>query len=430
MIITLALLLSACDEGGSGVDPVETSSVIINELMARNVSTITDELGDYDDWVELYNASAAAIDVGGYTVTDDLDDPVKATIAINSPEETTIPAGGYLLLWIDNDPQQGPTHIGFNISGDGEEFGIYNESGDLVDAITFGPQNDDISYGRLPDASDQWVFLLPSPNMVNVDQAPNLPPTIRKTQHSPAIPFEDDIVEVTTEVTDEFGIASVQLHYQVDGGDIVDIDMTDEGFTAYRATIPAAPASSLTEYYITATDTDGEMATDPRFIETHKYNYTVLDVPDFGPLYINELMAANSEVIVDEYDDFDDWIEIYNAGAEAVDLGGMYITDDLDEPTLYQIPFGHSDETTVPAGGFLLLWADKELHEGAHHVNFKLSSNGESVGLYASDLSGNVLLDAVNFPALVSNQAYGRTVDGGATLQTLDHPTPGTSNDQ
>jgi Lamin Tail Domain len=428
LILALTLFITACEEGDSGVDPVENYSIVINEVMARNADTIADEDGQYDDWVELYNASASDIDIGGFTVTDNLDDPVKWTISINNPEISTIPAGGYLLLWADNDQGQGANHLGFSLSGEGEEFGLYDLNGNLVDAISFGPQNEDVSYGRLPDANDHWVFLVPSPAAVNSVQAPNMPPAIQDTQRSPSVPLANESVDITAVVTDEFGVGAVQLHYRIDGGEFAPVEMTDEGENLYRATIPAQPATSEVQYYVTAIDTDDETSSDPRFAPTSNYSYTVLEVPDVGPLYINEIMAANSEVIPDEYGDFDDWIEIYNSGDEAVDIGGMYITDDLEEPTFYQIPLGHSIETTVPAGGFILLWADKELDEGPLHVNIKLSADGESVGLYESDEKANTLLDAFNFPSLDSNEAFGRTEDGGAVLQTLETPTPGSSN--
>ncbi|MDP8203857.1 MAG: hypothetical protein P9L95_04940, partial [Candidatus Tenebribacter mawsonii] len=47
-------------------------------------------------------------------------------------------------------------------------------------------------------------------------------------------------------------------------------------------------------------------------------------------LVINEFLASNDFGAVDENGDHDDWIEIYNAGDEAIDIGGMYITDNLE----------------------------------------------------------------------------------------------------
>ncbi|RKZ92433.1 MAG: hypothetical protein DRQ40_08745, partial [Gammaproteobacteria bacterium] len=57
-------------------------------------------------------------------------------------------------------------------------------------------------------------------------------------------------------------------------------------------------------------------------------------------LFINEFMADNDSVIQDNVGDYHDWIEVYNAGSSAVDLGGMYLTDTLAEPSKWMIPYG------------------------------------------------------------------------------------------
>ena len=143
-------------------------------------------------------------------------------------------------------------------------------------------------------------------------------------------------------------------------------------------------------------------------------------------LYINELMASNSTTIVDESGDFDDWIEIYNAGSSDVNLAGYYISDDPSTPSLWQIPATNATLTTVPAGSFLLLWADKDLADGANHINLKLSSGGETLALRLPD--GNTLVDAVSFGAQNTDVSYGRVEDGMSYFQNFPQSTPGVSN--
>ena len=77
--------------------------------------------------------------------------------------------------------------------------------------------------------------------------------------------------------------------------------------------------------------------------------------PIHAQLTINEFMADNGSTIADENGDFDDWIEIHNAGNVPVDIGGYFISDDAAEPTAWQIPNVNPSLTTIPAGGFLLL---------------------------------------------------------------------------
>ena len=126
-------------------------------------------------------------------------------------------------------------------------------------------------------------------------------------------------------------------------------------------------------------------------------------------LFINEFMASNSSAsgIYDSQGDYDDWIEIYNLGDTSVNMAGMYLTDDLANPTKWQIPSGYSSQTTIPAGGFLVFWADDEITEGpAIHTNFKLSGSGEQIGLFDTD--GITEIDAVVFGEQTTNISYGR----------------------
>ena len=118
-------------------------------------------------------------------------------------------------------------------------------------------------------------------------------------------------------------------------------------------------------------------------------------------ILINEFMAANDTVYPDnaDFDDYSDWIELHNASGAEVDLEGYYLTDDLTAPTKWAFPAGAS----IEAGGFLVVRADgfdagpgESFLRGYHpfgtdfitrryHTSFKLSSEGEAVGLFQSD---------------------------------------------
>ncbi len=143
-------------------------------------------------------------------------------------------------------------------------------------------------------------------------------------------------------------------------------------------------------------------------------------------LVINELMAGNSNFITDAQGDSDDWIEIYNPGSQAINIAGMYLTDNISNPTKWQIPNSNPSITTIFPQGFLLIWADAETTEGVLHADFKLSSDGEEIGLFESD--GGTLIDSVTFSPLPDNISYGRLPDGGDKWQIFDIPTPGQSN--
>jgi hypothetical protein len=158
--------------------------------------------------------------------------------AIAPRSSVIIEPGGYLLFWADNDEGQGPTHTNFKLSKDGEEVGLYDRDGaTLIDGISFGQQYGDVSYGRLPDGNDNWVFFS------NSTATPNQP------------------------------------------------------------------------------------------------NFGSIGGPTQG-LFINEFMADNDSTIQNpDGSGYPDWIELYNAGLNAIDLGGMYLTDDMNDPTKWMIPF-------------------------------------------------------------------------------------------
>ncbi|MDD3876795.1 MAG: CotH kinase family protein [Bacteroidales bacterium] len=142
-------------------------------------------------------------------------------------------------------------------------------------------------------------------------------------------------------------------------------------------------------------------------------------------LHINEFMASNTSTIADNFGEFDDWIEIYNASPDTINIGGYYITDNLNYPTKYQFPTG-SDSTKIPSGGFLLIWADGEIQQGILHTNFSLSAGGEAIGLYASD--GLYVMDTLSFGQQVADISFGCYPDGSSNIVLFNIPTPGASN--
>jgi len=139
------------------------------------------------------------------------------------------------------------------------------------------------------------------------------------------------------------------------------------------------------------------------------------------PLVINELMASNSSVIADPQGEYDDWIEIHNFGPDAINIGGMYLTENLSIPTKWRIP-----ANTIPPGGYLLIWADNDTSDSGLHANFKLDADGEEIGLFDSD--GITLIDSITFNDQTADVSYGRYPDAGDNWQSFESPSPGTQN--
>jgi len=112
---------------------------------------------------------------------------------------------------------------------------------------------------------------------------------------------------------------------------------------------------------------------------------------------------------------YDDWIEIYNAGNSSIDLADYYFTDDINKPTKWEIPATNSSKTNVAANGYLLFWADKQVLDGEDHLDFSLSSGGETVYLFDTD--GKTLIDSLAYPSLSNDVSFGRSKDGNSQLQ-------------
>jgi hypothetical protein len=149
----------------------------------------------------------------------------------------------------------------------------------------------------------------------------------------------------------------------------------------------------------------------------------ILTVADETTVYvvINELMADNNAAVQSTDGTYPDWIELFNAGDYSVDLSGMYLTDNLANPT-WQFPSG----TVIGGESYLVVWADGNVAQGPLHADFKLNANGETVGLLASD--GETLIDSVTYDKQIQDTSFGRTYDGSSSWSYMTNPTSGESN--
>jgi len=203
------------------------------------------------------------------------------------------------------------------------------------------------------------------------------------------------------------------------------------------------PDEDLITYLWTALDgitLDSPTISDPTFTapnvtENTDYIFTLIVSDEFNSstvatvtitvlpiLYINEFMASNSKINADEVGEYDDWLEIYNAGDNSIDLGGFFLTDNEDNLTKWMIPEG----TVISGAGFLLVWCDEDQEQGVLHTNFKLSSGGEFIALVSSD--GFTIIDSILFGIQTVDISFGRVSDGSTSWFSFTTPTPNSSN--
>ncbi|MEE8390507.1 MAG: CotH kinase family protein, partial [Anaerolineae bacterium] len=417
----------------------------INEFMADNSSTITDEAGDADAWIEIHNDSPTlAWDVSGMYLTDVLSEATKwqfptdvASGEAEAPSLTAIPPGGTLLIWADGEKDEGPLHANFALDASGGQIGLFDRdvfNNASISVLTYTAQFTGISYGRMPDGSDIWQSLVtPTPGWLNQGRSP----IVSDTTHAPTWPAGGEAVTVTATITDE-GTINATLWYRTFAPGALppsyqSMPMTAVDGTIWQAILPAQTDSTWVEYYVEAEDVVGMVTVDRPGWPQGDYRYVVgWQRP---PLYINELMAINSHTLKDEIGETDDWIELYNAGPVDIDMGGMYLSNNIDSATQFPIPAN----TIIPAGGYRILWADGDGTGG--HLNFKLSGAGEYVGLFDSQAHYYAPIDAVYFPPQTADVSWGRFPEPSATDETpasgqgsgnewhtMTVPTPGGSN--
>jgi hypothetical protein len=96
--------------------------------------------------------------MGGMYLTDDATNLRKYRI----PDGVTIAPFGYLVFIADAEPEQGPLHVSFNLSKDGETLVLYDvdaRGNQAIDQWTFDSMEPDQSYGRSPVNANDWVKL-------------------------------------------------------------------------------------------------------------------------------------------------------------------------------------------------------------------------------------------------------------------------------
>jgi hypothetical protein len=139
--------------------------LVVNEFMAANNVTMADQDGEFEDWIELYNNSAASIDLSGFSLSDDLTEPTKWSF----PAGTTIAPNGYLIIWADEDLDQTGLHADFRLAAGGETLILTDQETALIDSISYADQEADVSFGRFPNGTGDFRDMNPTFNAENND---------------------------------------------------------------------------------------------------------------------------------------------------------------------------------------------------------------------------------------------------------------------
>ena len=247
------------------------------------------------------------------------------------------------------------------------------------------------------------------------------PPDIENVSVFPEAPVSNDMLFITVQASNA---SEVILFYRT-RPEIVfeELLMNDEGIDGDALAGDGIFSSQFlfqgrdVDYYIYV-ENDSAGAFLP---QRAAYEYfTIEGQLNPGDIIINELMASNVDVVADADGSYEDWIELLNTTENELFLGGLYLSDDATNLSKWALP-----NQGLPAGSYIIIWADSQQDQGASHANFKLSSAGES--LFLSD-ARQVLIDSVLFSEQIENVSYGRMPNGFGDFTFLS-PTFKKSND-
>ena len=142
-------------------------------------------------------------------------------------------------------------------------------------------------------------------------------------------------------------------------------------------------------------------------------------------LVINEVSPGKS-TIPDDNNEFDDWIELFNTGTSPVNISGLMLTDDFTEKSKTILKADAS--MIIPPGGYKILWADGQPEQGSDHLSFKLSGDGESLGLYQAIGFDTLIIEELDFGFAPQGFSLSRLPNATGSFEITNLLTPGLEN--
>ncbi|MDX2444011.1 MAG: CotH kinase family protein [Bacteroidales bacterium] len=240
-------------------------------------------------------------------------------------------------------------------------------------------------------------------------------------------PRMNDSIVISAHVESDTDQTIVELIYSMDGETVMTKSMLNNGLTPDITSIDSIYTTSVTGF--------NQAGTFYYQVRVKKPGDTFFDLQPCDPiplsifesldpdLVLNEFMAGNDATIMDDFGEYDDWVEVYNADPEPVWLGDKYLTDDLNQPQRWLMP-----DTIIDSGGFFFIWADDDNRQGKNHTNFRLSKGGEELAIMESEDRNSTVIDYLEFGTQTDDISFGRETDGGNLWIPFDNTTPGYSN--
>ena len=467
--------------GEGGVSLAGYKGLVISEVMVSNQTALPDEHGNTPDWVEIWNSSDYDINMENVGLSDD-----QLSIRFLFPK-MTLHAGERIIVFCDktNKAVAGkPLHAKFALSDARETITLFDPNAFVIDMVAVPIMSADESYIRLEDGS--WgVTSEYSPGYENTTEG-HLAFRHASVVTDGALVISEICPDPLTGYRDEDGemVDWIELHnttgevlyldnyalsnnenkplkwrfpegarvepygYYIvfcSGKDRMDtttgVPHTNFRVSAESATIVLADSrgrlmdrvtlDNIPEDASYARNEDGSFSvhvkTTPLLPNTssgEKQMDVYLRALNPTGVYITEVMASNDETAASSTGDYTDWIEIYNASPDVVDLSGYGLSDNLGRARKWQFP----DGTLIMPGQHLLIWCDGNADANTPaepHTTYGLAQAG-GYSIVLADPTGRIL-DKLVLPEVPTDVSYGRTL-GREGFFYYDAPTPGQQN--
>lgn len=395
-------------------DSIESlNSVYINEVMAKNPEIIPDPMGEFFDWVELYNPTSDAINLSGYGLSDKVGE-----IRWMFPSGSKIAPNGYLVIYcsgIANKTSPDSLYTNFKLNGNRDTLVLTTQSGVVLDQLALLPVSSGFSFGR--DAVDPmaWIEIAePSPGFVNNEQgrieylnsmkAEKISVILNEFQahNVTTYPAEDgtfpDWIELYNDSDQPFNLSNYALSdnllkplkWRFPEGTIIEpkeyLLVYTNGTVSYDSSSPALQANfklsgyqgvvvfsnqqgqiiesinydeiPVDESYARKINTDEwaiEAEPSPKYENTPKGHTLAMEQLSFTQkdLYISEVMSYNMQYLKDVDGQLNDWIELHNSGSEPLDISGFNLSNNPQYPTKWRFP----ENTVIEPNGYLTVLA-------------------------------------------------------------------------
>lgn len=423
------------------------NALVINEVLAIN-NSLTELDGSTPDWVELYNGTTSAIDLSDYSLSDDPQRPRRFVF----PTGTILQPGQFLRIFCDGNKPASTNNTGFGLNGLGGAVYLYDKpanGGSLLDSIVYGIQTANLSIGRVPNGSTNWVLNSPTPGAPNVALTQLASPSQLKINEWMASPKSgSDWFEIYNPANQPVAIGGLyltddltrRLKHQIAplsfigaqsylviwadnntgaGADHVNFALSANG----EAIGISLPDGTLLDAVAFGPQTEG--VSEGRFPDgsTNIVKFPLTDSPG-EPNYRMLTNVVINEVLTRSIPPFEDAIELYNLTDQPLDISGWWLSDDFRTLEKYQFP----TPTIIPPKGYYVVYAEQFTNRLHAAIPFALNANGDEVVL--SETVNGVLTGYrtyVKFGAAAPNVSFGRyiTSDGRAEFTAMKSKTFG-----